>query len=49
MKIKFSSDDVLPLNETLEIPIITIVVRAIFLENNKYCPQVFLGECLCKI
>ena len=49
MKIKFNSDDVLPLNETLEIPIITIVVRAIFLENNKYCPQVFLSECLCKI
>ena len=49
MKIKFNSDDVLPLNETLEIPTITIVVRAIFLENNKYYPQDFLGEYLCKI
>ena len=42
MKIKFNSDDELPLNKTIEIPAITIVVRAIFLENNKYYPQVFL-------
>ena len=28
----------------LEIPIMTIVVRAVFHENNKYYPQVFLGE-----
>ena len=46
MKIKFNSDDELPLNKTIEIPSIVIVVRAIFLENNKYYPQVFLDECL---
>ena len=34
MKIKFNSDDYLPLNKMIEIPIITIVVRAIFLEND---------------
>ena len=44
MKIKFSSDDELPLNKTIEIPSMIIVVRAIFLENNKYYPQVFLDE-----
>ena len=49
MKIKFNSDDEFPLNKTLEIPSMTIVVRAFFLENNKYYPQVFLDECLCKI
>ena len=49
MKIKFYSDHELPLNKTIKIPTITIVVRAIFLENNKYYPQVFLHECLCKI
>ena len=48
VKIKLNSDDELPLNKTVEIPTITIVVRAIFLEN-KYYPQVFLDECLCKI
>ena len=36
MKIKFNLDDELPLNKTIEIPTMTIVVRAIFLENNKY-------------
>ena len=30
MKIKFNSDDKLPLNKTVQIPTITIVVRAIF-------------------
>ena len=49
MKIKFNSDDELPLNKTAEIPIMTIVVRTISLENNKYYPQVFLDECLNKI
>ena len=38
MKIKFNSDDELPLNNTIEISIMTIVVRAVFLENNKYYP-----------
>ena len=49
MKIKFDSDNELPLNETVEILTITIVARAIFLENNKYYPQLFLNECLYKI
>ena len=49
IKIKFDSDDELPLNITIEIHAITIVVRAIFLENNKYYPQVFIDECLYKI
>ena len=46
IKIKFDSGDELPLNKTIEIPTITIVVRAIFLENNKYYQQGFLDECL---
>ena len=49
MKIKFNSDDELPLNKTIEIPSMTIVIRVIFCENNKYFPQVFLDECLYKI
>ena len=48
-KIRFHSDDELPLNKMIEIPTITIVIRAIFLENKKYCPQVFLDKCLYKI
>ena len=49
MKIKFNSDNELPLNKTVEITTITIVVRAIFLENNKYYPQIFLDQYLYKI
>ena len=41
MKTKSDSDDNLPLNKTIEIPIVTIVVRAVFHENNKYYPQDF--------
>ena len=48
MKIKFDSDDNLHLNEAIEIPIMAIVIRAVFHENNKYYPQVFLDECLYK-
>ena len=46
MKIKFTSDDKLPLNKTIEIPSMIIVFRAVFHENNKYYPHVFLGEYL---
>ena len=49
MEIKFISDDELSLNKTIEIPTMTIVVRAIFLENYKFYPQNFLDECLCKL
>ena len=41
MKIKFDSDDNLSLNKTIQILIVTIVIRAVFLENNRYYPQVF--------
>ena len=49
MQIKFDYDDNLPLNKTIEISIVTIVVRPVFHGNNKYCPQVLLDECLYEI
>ena len=48
MKIKFDSDDELPLNKTIDIHSMIIVVRAIFHESNKYYSQVFSDECLYK-
>ena len=48
MKINCNSDELL-LSKTIEIPNITIVVRAISLENNKYYARVFLDECLHKL
>ena len=49
MKIKINLDDKLLLNKTIEIPTITIVVKTVFLEINKYYAQNFLDECLYKI
>ena len=42
MKIKFNSDDNLPLNKKLKLHNLTIIVRAVFEENDKYYPQIFL-------
>ena len=39
-KIEFDLVDNLPLNKTIEIPMVTLVIRAFFPENNKYYPQV---------
>ena len=39
MKIKFNSDDQLPLNKTIDIASMIIVVRPISYENNEYYPQ----------
>ena len=49
MKIKFDTDNKLTLNKVIKFPIITIVLRAVFHENNKYYPQVFVDECLYEI
>ena len=49
MKIKFTSDDESPPFKTIEISKMIIVARAIFLENNKYYPQVFFDKCLYKL
>ena len=49
IKTKFNSGDELPLIKTIEIPTMAIVVRAVLHENNKYYPQVFLDECLCRV
>ena len=48
MKIKFNSDHKLPLNKTIKIPSMIIVIKVVFHENNKNYPQVFLDECLYK-
>ena len=49
MKIKFDTDNKLTLNKVIKFPIITIVLRAVFHENNKYYPQVSVDECLYEI
>ena len=46
MKIKFNSNDDLPLNKQLKFISTIIIVRSAFEESGKYCAQIFLDECL---
>ena len=45
MKIKFGTDDNLPLNKQLKLHMLTIVVRSVFQEDGKFYPQIYLDEC----
>ena len=46
IKIKFDSDDDLPLNESLKFHAITIIIRSVFEEGGKLYLQVFLDDAL---
>ena len=46
MKIKFNSDDDLPLNKLLKFRLMTITIRHVFEEDGKLYPQVFLDDTL---
>ena len=46
MKIKFNSDDDLPLNKPLKFHNMTITIRSVFKEDGKLYPQVFLEDTL---
>ena len=46
MKIKFNSDDNLPLNKPLKFHNMTIIIRSVFEEDGKLYPQVFLDDTL---
>ena len=45
MKIIFETDDNLPLNKPLKLPMLTIIVRSVF-EDGKFYLQVDLDGCL---
>ena len=46
MKIKFNSDDDLPLSKPLKFHNMTLIIRSVFEEDGKLYPQVFLDETL---
>ena len=46
MKIKFNSDDNLPLNKPLKFHLMTITIRSVFEEDGKLYPQLFLNDTL---
>ena len=49
MKIKFNSDDDLPLNKPLKFHAMTKIIRSVFEENDKLYPRVFLDDTLYKL
>ena len=48
MKIRFESDDDLPLGKILSIPVCIMAVGSVFKKYNNYYPQGHLRECLYK-
>ena len=46
MKIKFNSDNDLPLNKPLKFHLMTITIRFVFEEDDTLYPQVFLDDIL---
>ena len=50
MKIKFNSDDSLPLNKILKLRMLTLFVRSIFEEGGKILStNLFLEKCLLEL
>ena len=46
MKIKFNSDNNLPINKILKVHNLTIIVGSVFQEEGQYYPQILLDEYL---
>ena len=44
--IEYENDDNLTLNKILKLHMLTVTVRFVFQEDNKYYTNIFLGECL---
>ena len=48
-KIKFLTDDSLPLGKLIYFPTMTVVIRCVFKQNGVVYPQVYLDDCLYQI
>ena len=46
IKIKFNSDDDLPLNKPLKFHLMTLIIKSIFEEDGKLYPELFLDDAL---
>ena len=49
IKLRFESDDDLPLGKILSVPVFIIAVGSVFQEGNNYYPQIYLHEFLYEI
>ena len=46
LKIRFESNDNLPLNKPIKLRLLTIIIRSVFSEGSKFYPQLFLDDAL---
>ena len=46
VRIGVKTDDDVPLDKELKLPSLTIIIRCVFQNGNKFQPQVYLDECL---
>ena len=49
IRFKFNSDDRLPLNKTIKLHNLPVIVRTAFGKDGRYYPQLFLDECLYEV
>ena len=45
-KIRFESNDDLPMNKPMRLRLLTIIIRSVFSESGKFYPQLFLDDAL---
>ena len=45
-KIRFESNDDLPLNKPMRLRLLTIIIRSVFSESGKFYTQLFLDDAL---
>ena len=45
-RISVNTDDDIPSNKPLKFPTLTVIIRCVFQEGEKWCPQIYLDECL---
>ena len=48
-KIKFLSDDSLPVNKLIYFPTMTIIIRCVLKQNGVFYPQIYSDDCLYQI
>ena len=46
MKIKFKSNDDLPLDKPVKLRLLIIIIRSVFSKDDKFSPQLFLDAAL---
>ena len=48
-RIGVNTDDDIPLNKQIKFLTLTTIIRCVFQEGKRLCPQIYLDECLYKL